>query len=74
MSKISIPYRQVYDYSDCVRIQRVIAEKFGAFITIEEAHLIWTEYSEDTASCWNGLPESDEDLLNVCLKYITFQG
>lgn len=60
------------DYSirhkdDAIRIQKLL-ELNGYKCTINDAFSIWGYYSDVHCANWLGLPESDDDLLNI-LKY-----
>jgi len=53
--------------NDAIRIQNLL-ESNGYKCSIDNAFAIWDYYSDVYCASWLGLPESDEDLLNI-LKY-----
>ena len=52
---------ETWRYNDCKRIARVSFDH-NIYITLDEAHKIWDEYSDRVCAGWIFLPDSNDDL------------
>jgi len=70
MKKFKVSSLQQPEYSnDTKRIKKALAEN-GYEATLEDCEEAWIRYSEGMAASWLGLPESDDELLDMVLLYM----
>ena len=62
---------RVWNVEDCKRLQAIALDKLGAELTLIEAQLVWTVYSEEMCAGWLYLPNSDNEIAEIMSSYIT---
>lgn len=66
--KIEKQYDGLYYSKDVRRIVNVMKDK-GIEITPNEADELWDRYSDDFDAQWLGLPNNDNEIFKIIIKY-----